>query len=158
MNNMKRIFFILCLICITIGIKAQQYSIEYTYDDSGNRLTRYIVNIKTDTLQYNEQDSTLLITQNIDMQNNTQTNITNTVDNTQISLYPNPATDFLNINIINSLGTNEINLFTINGKLLQKQTTNNSNSKIDLTNLSPGTYIIRIKSGNYNYQQKIIKK
>ena len=52
----------------------------------------------------------------------------------------------------------ECNLFDVNGKLILKKIINNQHKKIDLKNVSSGTYIINAKAGEYNLVQKIIKE
>lgn len=73
-----------------------------------------------------------------------------------IKLYPNPATDYLNIDI----NTNEnIELSIINeiGKTIEKKTLNNS-AQIDISNLADGIYYVQIKTNTQVYYYKVFVK
>ncbi len=75
-----------------------------------------------------------------------------------IVIYPNPFNDEIMINYSGNSFPLECNLFDVNGKLIFKKIINNQHKKIDLKNVSSGTYIINAKAGEYNLVQKIIKE
>lgn len=73
-----------------------------------------------------------------------------------ISFYPNPVTDKLFVRAI-SVEILEIKIFDLVGK--QVFITNNLNSGfIDIGSLAIGTYLLKMKTTNGNYSEKIIKQ
>ena len=79
----------------------------------------------------------------------------NTIEfNNQISIFPNPFHDELNINTHNNSNLT-ISIFDINGQLLlSKKTTKNL---ILSPNMSSGIYFLEINSEGQSYKQKIIR-
>lgn len=75
-------------------------------------------------------------------------------NSTEISIYPNPTNQF--VNIISNQKVDEVSVYSVEGKLLQ--TLKGNVQKVDLTNYSDGVYMITIQSGKINKTQKIIKK
>ena len=76
----------------------------------------------------------------------------NEYNNFNISVYPNPTTDYLNIKISASASFN-VNIYDLNGKLLKSEKNNTSIQIQDLTN---GLYIVEIV--DLESDNKIIKK
>lgn len=74
----------------------------------------------------------------------------------QITLYPNPAGNHVNITGIND--NSQIHIFDISGRIRFSVTGNYSKSQIFLDSLEPGIYIIVIESDNIVYRNKLIKK
>ena len=70
-----------------------------------------------------------------------------------ISIYPNPTKDF--VNITSNKTIDEISIYTMEGKLIQ--TLKGNTSQIDISNFSKGVYLITIQSGKLIKTQKIIK-
>ncbi len=81
--------------------------------------------------------------------------ITETEHTNEISIYPNPASDFLFINGINGHCT--IKLFNTIGQLVYK-TNQNLNSNLDISFLPTGAYMIQLKNGLDSFSSKIIKE
>lgn len=69
-----------------------------------------------------------------------------------ISVYPNPATDF--VQIANAGTVNKVRIFDLNGRLITETTS----TKIDVKQLQTGQYILNIHSGNQITSRKFIKK
>jgi hypothetical protein len=74
----------------------------------------------------------------------------------EILIYPNPATNYLNITNNKSEVTN-YQIYSVEGKLIH-QGEFMSTHKIDLNQYSSGTYLIKLISRNKVYQQKFIKE
>jgi hypothetical protein len=70
------------------------------------------------------------------------------------SVYPNPAANHININ---SSGNDleQVSVFDINGKCVL---TSEKQHNIDVSNLSPGLYFIRIKTNQGEFSHKFIKE
>ena len=85
----------------------------------------------------------------------TQCSILNVTDNdfSELSLYPNPTRDMLNINTISEI--DKIEVYNLLGGLVIDK--HNSKS-ISLKNFSSGLYIIKIYSNNVLITKKIIKE
>lgn len=73
-----------------------------------------------------------------------------------VSIYPNPASDVLNINSNDtSIQIDAINIYDITGKNIFSQV---GNASIDVSNFNNGMYIIEVISDNESVTQKFIKK
>jgi hypothetical protein len=68
-------------------------------------------------------------------------------------VYPNPATDFIKLNIKNYEVDNlSYQLYDINGNLLQNNKVEGNETNISMQTLTPSTYILRVTDNN-----KVIK-
>ncbi len=79
---------------------------------------------------------------------------------TKINTYPNPCSDFLNIEISEKIKTTiMINLFDISGKLVLSEIENGIDKNsylINISKLNKGLYILKITDGNsLNFYQKL---
>lgn len=77
-----------------------------------------------------------------------------------VSAYPNPATDYLILDINESEYKNMcFQLYDMNGKLLQSQNLTESKTQINMSNYPPASYFVRVVSGNISVKEfKIIKQ
>lgn len=72
-----------------------------------------------------------------------------------LEIFPNPVTDILEIRVENESISN-IQLFSIDGKMIQSSFSNN---KLNISNLTTGVYFIKIAtSSGLNFIEKIVKK
>ncbi|WP_426478766.1 T9SS type A sorting domain-containing protein [Chryseobacterium sp. CBSDS_008] len=71
----------------------------------------------------------------------------------EISLYPNPASDFMNINSVSKV--KNIEIYDETGKLIKTETNHN---KIEVKELAAGIYIVHVKTEKRNFTEKFIKK
>lgn len=78
-------------------------------------------------------------------------NTSNFTKSSDVSVYPNPASDF--ISIINASKNSEILIYDLTGKLISKSILNDD-GKINIQPLKIGTYIIKIN----NQSLKFVKK
>lgn len=69
----------------------------------------------------------------------------------EISLYPNPATDFLTVN--SAAKVKSIQLYDETGKLIKTEVNNN---KIEVKGLPAGVYMVNIKTEARNFTEKVI--
>jgi hypothetical protein len=77
----------------------------------------------------------------------------NDVGSTQIKIYPNPANDVLNIDIEN-IENYVVSLISIYGQTIgQYKPTHN---QINISNLVPGIYFIKLSNHEKEYIQKLI--
>lgn len=76
--------------------------------------------------------------------------------NNSISIYPNPADNYINI-ISKCDDIQRIIIFSIEGKELMSKRINGKTETIDLNNLTIGTYFIKIQTDKNIYVKKFIK-
>jgi len=73
-----------------------------------------------------------------------------------ISVFPNPASDFVMVNFDNS-NKYDVSLIDITGKKIIRQESNNQNCKIDVRNINDGIYFLQIMQNNVVVKtQKIV--
>lgn len=100
-------------------------------------------------IQHEENKDTLDTTENVK-------------PNIDISVYPNPTTDFVKINIDGYVFGDEMGtyqLYDIQGKLLKQNTIDENETQINLNNLSKSIYILQVYIKNkFRKSFKIIKK
>ena len=73
-----------------------------------------------------------------------------------ITVFPNPANDFIQINMDANVGALNFCIFDATGKLVFSQRLLSSSSKIDLSNLSSGAYFIQMANDKGVFNEKII--
>jgi subtilisin-like proprotein convertase family protein len=78
---------------------------------------------------------------------------TQTFNDFNIVMYPNPATDVVSIKF-NNIPRLEVTLFDLLGRKVLSKMLRKDNNGIDVSNLASGTYIVQIKNDN---NEKIIK-
>lgn len=139
------------LISSFIGVSAQTESLKYTYDASGNRTEKalYIDSVKksekaSDESSHNEEEEV----------------IEEILDETKISLFPNPTEGSLQVNLENIPEDQQsiISVFDMNGKAILKKTHLSSTNLIDLTHQPSGTYIMIITIGDNTTRWKVMKQ
>ncbi|MBN2663154.1 MAG: T9SS type A sorting domain-containing protein [Bacteroidales bacterium] len=74
--------------------------------------------------------------------------------NIAVMTYPNPAYDFLNIQS-NEL-INSVQIYSINGQVIKGVNVNSNNTRIDISNLQQGVYIVNINTENGTSTTKLI--
>ena len=76
----------------------------------------------------------------------------------QYSAYPNPVTDILILRIEGDLKTPyDVSLYDINGKLLEYKKTEGSETGIDMKELVPATYFLKVVQSQGNASPKEVK-
>ncbi|SMC77013.1 T9SS type A sorting domain-containing protein [Moheibacter sediminis] len=78
----------------------------------------------------------------------------NSID--EITLYPVPTKNVLNVSIQNGAVIEHILIYDLNGKLIYQS--NNDSSKFDISHLAKGTYLVSVKTSKGVHNEKIIKK
>ncbi len=82
------------------------------------------------------------------------------LENGMISIYPNPAQDFVNISWDKSNSLTKIEIFDISGRVLSRMDNiqNTGNQQINISSLSKGTYVVHLFLGNKVVSKKLIVK
>jgi len=86
----------------------------------------------------------------------TITGISHSVIGNSNNIYPNPASDYITIVGGKNGGINTIELYTLEGKLLNITNVNGlTKTQVNVSNLSTGMYIVQVKGKDYRYANKI---
>ena len=72
-----------------------------------------------------------------------------------LHVYPNPVTDKLQIE--SSITINEIELFSIDGKVVYQSNPATNNISLSLNNLKTGIYFLRVQTNSQLFTEKIVK-
>lgn len=80
------------------------------------------------------------------------------MNNVSVALYPNPAENFLNVNISGSNDVVQFEIVDMTGKRVEEGALMNNNNIIDIQNLTSGFYTIRILNNNVFTTQSFVKK
>ncbi|MEI8137622.1 MAG: T9SS type A sorting domain-containing protein, partial [Bacteroidota bacterium] len=81
----------------------------------------------------------------------------NNLDATNLSIYPNPCSDILNLKILNSIketDIKEIAIYSLNGDLVYK--TIGFKENISIKQLSQGTYIVKVSATKSELIKRIV--
>lgn len=105
-------------------------AVDYLYYSKGGKLWKYVNNLNTESI---ERKASLI-------------------------LYPNPASDFIEIYSSNEDKIDSIHIFDLNGKLVMNLSWYNNSNRIDISKLNQGTYIVEFKLNGASVSKKIIKK
>jgi hypothetical protein len=80
----------------------------------------------------------------------------NQKENRIITVFPNPAHDFLNVNLSQKMPFADLTISNIQGKEILRMNLNHSSNNIPISQIKPGIYIYKIISGQLIKQNKII--
>ena len=147
MKNNKRIFkriAVIFMLFMVLSVWAganvcAQNKIKYTYDDAGNRLTRKKeIVVQTRGALNNEEEPSV----------------------TKVTIYPNPTKGVLKVDIsgVEKFENAQISLYDLTGKLLQQWAGISQSNEIDLSERTPGMYIMQIVYNGNASSWKIIKE
>ena len=74
---------------------------------------------------------------------------------TNVNLYPNPATNFVNINSADTIDSYRI--YDLTGRVVKRSSPYSNNFRIDVTSLNKGVYMVKLNSGDKTGSIKLIK-
>lgn len=74
-----------------------------------------------------------------------------------VNVYPNPTTDFVEIQVGNNQQLKTIEVYDLSGTLKKKMKSNSRISKLDLSDLPSGIYLLNIQYEEEHFIRKIIK-
>lgn len=75
----------------------------------------------------------------------------------KLKIYPNPVNRFVNVSIQNQFEDHNLEIYTIQGQLLEVHKLDNKKTKIDMSGLDSGVYLFKQKSKASSKTYKIIK-
>lgn len=80
-------------------------------------------------------------------------------ENISLSVYPNPSTDYLCLTTSDEISDLSYQLFDMSGRLLKSGKVVANQTSIDMQDLVPATYFVKVNQGNETVKSfKIIKK
>ena len=152
------------------------YNLSFSYNGTSGSATNYSWNGTAYTFNYVNYPTTISINGVLTTPPNPGTLVSNrtgfaqcTVPNLtlpefalndkNISVYPNPASDVLNVKVNNGVSENDvqsISIYGIKGELISK--TLHYKQNIDIKSLSKGTYLVKIQFPNYLVTKKVLVK
>ena len=74
-----------------------------------------------------------------------------------LSVYPNPAGDFLFLDKVDEIEIEKVEVLDISGRIVKEYAFNNMSNKIDVQDLPSGMYIVVVNSNKGVMSQKVIK-
>lgn len=84
-------------------------------------------------------------------------NVADAASRSKVDIYPNPAQDYFEYRNMESMKVISVTIFDASGKVVK--TINGNQSKIDVSHLAKGVYIVKTKtSSNITLTNKLIKK
>jgi hypothetical protein len=147
-QNRKRIIGFMTILCTCLFVNTYAERIMYAYDDAGNRISR----------------NSEIIMESSSGQLRSETGIETfeeTLPELKISIYPNPTHGILKVDISGKeIPENaQIDLYTINGILIEQWRNISVSNTIDISSHPLGNYLMRIVLDSNNVSNwKIIKK
>ncbi|MFP9115021.1 GEVED domain-containing protein [Flavobacterium sp. RHBU_3] len=81
---------------------------------------------------------------------------TNNVTNTTLTVYPNPATNVINVK--SGAAISHLALINLLGQTVTEQTANGTEAQLNIERLSTGTYILQVTAGNKITTVKVVKQ
>ena len=85
--------------------------------------------------------------------------VSESAESISLSVYPNPSTDYLYLTSSEEIPSLSYQLFDMNGRLLKSGKINENQTNIDMQNLVPATYFVKVNQGNKTVKTfKIIKR
>ena len=76
---------------------------------------------------------------------------------TKLSIYPNPVSNILNIEL-DKMTSFSANIIDVNGKIMFKIDINETHTALDISNLAAGIYFLKLNTESINDTYKFIKK
>ncbi len=78
----------------------------------------------------------------------------------QLNIFPNPATDFVNVRLNESFsGSGKVTIFDMSSSIVNTENLLNQNARIDISNLVAGVYLVKVEDGmgQFSEVKRIVK-
>lgn len=140
------IFLLSVVLSMWAGLDICAQRIKYTYDNAGNRLTRQKeIVVQTRGALSDEEEPSVYEEE---------------LSETKVTIYPNPTRGMLKIDIsgVEKFENARISLYDLTGKLLQQWAGISQSNAIDLSERTPGMYIMQVAYNGKISSWKIIKE
>lgn len=139
------IFLLSVVLSMWAGLDICAQRIKYTYDNAGNRLTRQKeIVVQTRGALSDEEEPSVYEEE---------------LSETKVTIYPNPTRGMLKVDIsgVEKFENARISLYDLTGKLLQQWAGISQSNEIDLSERTPGMYIMQVAYNGKISSWKIIK-
>lgn len=140
------IFLLSVVLSMWAGLDICAQRIKYTYDNAGNRLTRQKeIVVQTRGALIDEEEPSVYEEE---------------LSETKVTIYPNPTRGMLKVDIsgVEKFENARISLYDLTGKLLQQWAGISQSNEIDLSERTPGMYIMQVAYNGKISSWKIIKE
>ena len=140
------IFLLSVVLSMWAGLDICAQRIKYTYDSAGNRLSRQKeIVVQTRGALSDEEEPSVYEEE---------------LSETKVTIYPNPTKGVLKVDIsgVEKFENAQISLYDLTGKLLQQWAGISQSNTIDLSERTPGMYIMQIVYNGNASSWKIIKE
>ena len=149
----------LIFLLFTVFCNAQ--TIQYDYDNAGNRIARRVIPMKQTApkVVISEEEEEEAAEEPEEEAENVLA-FTEKIGEIQTHIFPNPTKGILKIEISGANNSEEITLtlYSGQGATLVEQKIQQGNNTLDLSTYSTGWYILRLQTGDYRKEYKIIKE
>lgn len=149
MNTFYKAITIAIIMTVAMASRAQNAIVHFGYDGDGNRISRTL------TIDRNEEKS-----QAADSTTNLA-GIIETLDDDGIAtlaIYPNPTHDILTVAVDGlSEKSATLSIVTVSGSVVLSREMSDGKHDFDLSEMSPGIYMLLFSSPNITKSWKIIK-
>jgi len=135
------------------------YAIVFSRDTTQavNTITQFSSRVQRDVRNVKQYDATHSIPQ-CQPQVVAPVGIKKIEKNLHVNLYPNPAKDFITIDLNQNVKDASVKVYDVIGKcVIQSSLTNGYSKQIDLSNIEKGIYFVEIESDGKKHVSKIIK-
>ena len=145
---MRNLTLLFAALLISIGANAQSLSPQVLassgdyYASSGNKLDWTLGEIVTETFMYGGE----ILTQGFHQANFLFTSIEETAENNQITIFPNPFSDIINVNTGEYKGL-QLMVYNLDGSVFIEKKVAKSNTQLDFSSFPAGLYFIRLSNG-----------
>ncbi|MCC7333050.1 MAG: T9SS type A sorting domain-containing protein [Flavobacteriales bacterium] len=136
---------ILLIAFLLTNISVYSQTIEYVYDEAGNRTQRklFVLGPGGQTGRYMQPKDSVEAQLTLD---------------SKLTVYPNPVKEQLNLKVEGSFVAYDIVLTDLTGKVFLSKSINDSSTQLDFTTYPKGIYLLRTGANNQFTEWKIIKQ
>lgn len=144
------ILLLLFMFLTTICSKAQNVTVNFEYDESGNRTKRSI------ELKEMEENANSVETED---SAGWQTEVSKTIQGAELTIFPNPTNGLISVNIAGADGSNifRLTLSTLSGITIEECNTANGTTQLDISRLARGMYLLTVSTSDERCVWKIVK-
>ena len=75
-----------------------------------------------------------------------------------VKIFPNPSNNILNVKFPTTTGSSNIEMYSVQGKKIFSRELNDTTSRLDISNLTSGLYLVKITTESHSYTTKIVKQ
>ena len=140
------IFLLSVVLSMWAGLDICAQRIKYTYDNAGNRLTRQKeIVVQTRGALSDEEEPSVYEEE---------------LSETKVTIYPNPTRGMLKVDIsgVEKFENARISLYDLTGTLLQQWGSISQSNMVDISDRTPGVYIMQIVYNGNASSWKIVKE